>query len=177
MHLQNANKHIAIDSHLIKRRVLKSQQLAKLFGCQPGCFGDVAHGDGMDGIVPGDGQCIRAFAHDGVLALADHAPAQLLQDADGIFVVDSRELGHGVRKSSVGQLDRGGLHFQPFIGPLPPFEFLLHFQDLADGILDVGERFFPRLALTPAAWDGRAADCIAFIGLNEHDRVFHEASL
>jgi hypothetical protein len=62
---------------------------------RPVPFFYTAHGEGIDGIVAGDGQNADAVSHDNVLALASNAKTGFLEGADGIQMVDAGKLSHG----------------------------------------------------------------------------------
>ena len=68
------------------------KQLAKLFDGKPGVADDTAEGKCVDGVVTRDGEDPCAAGHNDVLALADHRKPGLLERADGIEMVDARNL-------------------------------------------------------------------------------------
>lgn len=68
------------------------KQLAKLFDSEPGVADDTAEGKCIDGVVTRDGEDARAVGHNDVLALADHRKPGLFESADGIEMIDARNL-------------------------------------------------------------------------------------
>src|SRR5690348_80457 len=73
-------------------RAWGSQQFAKLLRRQARSFGDVAHRDGVDGIVAWYRKGLGSSAQ--VLAFANDPPAELFEDTDSILVIDARQFRH-----------------------------------------------------------------------------------
>ncbi len=71
------------------------KQLAKLFDGKPGVADDTAECKCVDGVVTRDGEDARIVGHNDVLALADHRKSGLLESADGIEMIDARNLWQG----------------------------------------------------------------------------------
>ena len=69
------------------------QPLERLYG-ETGITNDPAHRQGIDRIVAGNRQDAGAVRHDDVLALTSNAKPRLLQCANGLLVVDARDLRH-----------------------------------------------------------------------------------
>lgn len=79
--------------------------------------------------------------------------------------------------SDCSQFDGRGFNFHSLFLPLLAFKLLLHCQDLTNRVLNVGQSFFTRLPLTPTAWDRWTAHGIAFLRLDENDRILHDITL
>jgi len=71
------------------------KHLAKLFDSEPGVPDDTAEGKGVDGIVTRDGEDARAVRHNDVLAWSDHREPGFFESADGIKMIDARNLWQG----------------------------------------------------------------------------------
>src|SRR5262249_43684318 len=84
-------------------RAHRSQEPAELLVGQARVAHDVAHGDRVDRVVPGDDEDAAAVRHHDVLTLAGHPEAGLLQGADGIQGVDPGQPGHGYTSTSTSR--------------------------------------------------------------------------
>ena len=74
--------------------MMRSQQRLERVDGQASVAYDTAHGEGVHGIVAGDGQNTDAVGHDDVLALAGDTKTSFLQGTNGIEVVDAGQLTH-----------------------------------------------------------------------------------
>jgi hypothetical protein len=74
---------------------VRLKQLAKLLDSESGVADDTAQGKCIDGIVTRDGKDARAVGHNDVLALTDHRKPGLFESADGIEMIDARNLRQG----------------------------------------------------------------------------------
>lgn len=71
------------------------KQLAELFDGKPGVSDDTTEGKCVDGVVTRDGEDARAVRHNDVLALANHRKSGLFESADGIEMINARNLWQG----------------------------------------------------------------------------------
>ncbi len=71
------------------------KQLAKLLDGEAGVADDTAQGKCVDGVVTRDREDARLVGHNDVFALADHGKPGLFESADGIEMIDARNLGQG----------------------------------------------------------------------------------
>jgi hypothetical protein len=60
---------------------------------QPGVARDAAHRECIDRIVAGDDHDALTIAHDNVFALAHNPESGFFESADGVNVIDARDLG------------------------------------------------------------------------------------
>ena len=74
---------------------IRLKQLAKLFDRKSGVANDTAQGKCVDGIVTWDRKDARPVGHNDVLALVDHRKPGLFESADGIEMIDARNLWQG----------------------------------------------------------------------------------
>ena len=74
---------------------VRLKQLAKLFDGEPGVADDTAEGKCVDGVVTRDCKDACPVGHNDMLALADHRKSHLLECADGIEMIDARNLWQG----------------------------------------------------------------------------------
>ena len=73
-----------------------SQKFSELIGCQPSVAGDSAHGECVDGIVARNRDDSGVIGHDDVFALPRDSETGLLERANGVEMVDSRNARHGL---------------------------------------------------------------------------------
>jgi len=66
-----------------------------LFDSEPRVADDTAKGKCVDGVVTRDCEDTCATGHNDVLALADHCKSGLFECADGIEMIDARNLWQG----------------------------------------------------------------------------------
>lgn len=116
----------------------KLQKSAEGLDCEAGVTNDAAHSEGIHGIVPRNGEDPRAVGHNDVLALADNDEADFLERADRVEVVDAVDLGQELN---------GHVDFANLFAAKP---FLDRAEILANGVLDVLDRFGFGSALRPA---------------------------
>ena len=72
-------------------RVRQLQQSTELLDRQTRIASDPAHGEGIDGIVPRDGNDAHTIAHDDMLSLTGDIEAGLLERAHSVKVIDAWE--------------------------------------------------------------------------------------
>jgi hypothetical protein len=73
---------------------LPLQERPELFFTETGITKDASHRERVDGIVPGDGEDPNTVGHHDVLPLSSDPKACLLQGADGVLMVDTRNARH-----------------------------------------------------------------------------------
>jgi len=146
-----------------------SKQLAKLLGSQSCHLGDVAHGVGIDDIVPWHLHHHRSIRHRDVLALPDDSEPAFFQHPHRVPLTDARQPWHDsdchdlVLDGTNAEL--GLVHHRP--------GFLI----LSDGFTDVRQGFLARRALRTASRQSVAPDRPTFVRLHEGDAVFHATRL
>ena len=79
---------------MLQTTTSRLQEVFERVDGEAGVTHDTAHGEGVNGIVAGDGQNTDAVGHDDVLALAGDTKISFLQGTNGIEVVDARPLAH-----------------------------------------------------------------------------------
>lgn len=75
---------------------MRLQKLTELIHGQPGVASDTAHRECIDRIVAGDNHDALTIAHDDMLALAHNPESSFFERADGVKVIDARDLGHAL---------------------------------------------------------------------------------
>ncbi len=77
-----------------RRSLLRSRYGSELVRRKagPACY--MAHGEGVDGIVPGDLHDANSIGHRDVLPLANDLKSRLLKGADRLKVIDAGEAWH-----------------------------------------------------------------------------------
>lgn len=144
------------------RLTVGSKQLPKLVHSEPSIFRDATHGKRLNGIVAWDGDLADAIAHDDVLSLPNDLKAGLFKSADGIEMMNPRDFRHGL------QLD---FH----IAHLGVSKAILQSgQILANRVLNVGDRFFHRVAFRPTTRQRRDGDADALVGSVNRNLVVHD---
>jgi hypothetical protein len=86
-------RRLAPAAYLLPSR-RRLQQLPKLIFSEPRVADDAAHGECVHGVVSWDGYNPDAVSHYDVLTLAGDSKAGLLQDSDGILMIDAGDLRH-----------------------------------------------------------------------------------
>jgi hypothetical protein len=137
-----------------------SEEIAELRYGQTRIARDCAPGEGVYGIVPGNGHDPLTVAHDDVLALPHYAKTGFFERANGVKVIDA-----GI----FGKLND---YFNfPNVGT---FELLVdHGEIVADCVADVFERFLLDGSLRPAAGQTGYRDAETFLGLVQRNAIFH----
>ena len=141
------------------------EQGPKLVDRQSRVAHDTAQGEGIDGIVAWHGQDALPVGHDRVLALADNAKPGLSECANGIEMVDARDLSQG--------LDRD-LDFPHLLATQALVD---DEQVLADSVPGVVQRFLFGGALRPAARQAGNRDAVPLVRMVNCDLVLHWAPL
>ena len=98
---------------------LCSQKVPELLRRQACSFGDTAHGDGINGIVPGNGQPGLPVSQDNMSALACDVKTELFKNAHGVLLADAWNLGHSALNGDEFRRD-----FLMFLSGLTPDVFL-----------------------------------------------------
>ena len=80
------------------------QQAAKLLRRHTSVARDTAHGEGVDGIVPRNGENPSAIGHYDVLALADDTEAGFLEGTNCIKVVYTSDFRQGYTVTSISRI-------------------------------------------------------------------------
>ena len=94
---------------LEERSRLSSQEVTKFFDCQFRVPYDTAHGDGIDRIVPGNGENANAIRHHGMLSLPDNTKTRSFQRPDGPTMTDPGHLRHRYTATSTSRTSASGV--------------------------------------------------------------------
>ena len=129
------------------------QQRAKFVFTEPGVAGDAAHGEGIHGVVPGNGEDPDTVRHDDVLALSDDLKACLLQPTYGVLMVDARDSGHAL-PNDLNLTNHRTLK-----------KLIARCEIFLNRVLDVREGFFLGRTLGPATRQAGDRDAVPFVRL------------
>ena len=77
------------------RCAVRLKQFAKLLDGESGVANDTAKSKCVNWVVTRDREDARLVGHNDVLTLADHRKSDLLECANGIKMIDARNLGQG----------------------------------------------------------------------------------
>ena len=70
------------------------KQLSEFVGCHSGIFSNIAHGDGVDGIMTRYRESICSIGHDDMAALSYDLISEFFKNPNSLPLADTRQFGH-----------------------------------------------------------------------------------
>ena len=148
-----------------------SEQTPELIGGQSGAFGNRTHGEGIDGIVPGNDQALPTIGHNDMSTLTGDVEAQFFKDADGVLLADTWNCW----RDSKGDHFAGKTRSPGFRLALDVF--LGDFEPELNSLTDIGQRFIVGRPLTVATRQGGARNRKPFLGFKQDHMILHDPTL
>ncbi len=108
---------------------------------------------------------MSAVGHHDVAALTGNVEAEFFKNAHGVALADARKFWHGLYGDKFAR-DARAFGFR-----LALRIFFGHFEPKLNGLADVGQCFFARVALTVATRQRRTGNGKSFVAFNHHNAI------